>query len=182
MIPGSGSLGGGATVIGFVRIGLILTASVLCLGAAKHAVKVELGEKPGDEMVLIPGGCFLFGPSEKTCSHQNEERAVERLCLQSYWIDKSEVTTEQYQKCVSEGICARAGEPELPQQEMEMGNGYPVVRVGWKDASKYCKWANKRLPTDWEWERASGGRTCPATPVVMGLPTQQGLRSTNATI
>jgi len=157
-------------VSGCVRIGLALTASALFLGATKQVVEAESGEETRDGMVLIPGGCFLFGPSGKTCSHQNEERAVERMCLQAYWMDKSEVTTEQYQKCVNSGICASAGEPELPQQEREIGNGYPVVRVGWRDASNYCKWSQKRLPTDWEWERASRGPNMSCYPWGNGPP------------
>ena len=136
---------------------------------------------PKDEMVMVfvsagqfeMGGYVDGGP---------DTMPAHKVYLDDFWIDQTEVTNEMFAKFVdSTGYVTDAEKAgisndfrttnlEIIWEKVEgldwaHPNGqnsnifgienHPVVHVSWNDANAYCSWAERRLPTEAQWEKAA---------------------------
>lgn len=113
-----------------------------------------------DSMITIPGGEVSIGDANIPGS-----RPVRRAFVAAFRIDRYEVSNRRYRAFV------RATARKTPyvhenwaaiynwtKDDHPKGLGeVPVVMVTWKDAEAYCRWADRRLPTELEWEKAARG-------------------------
>lgn len=130
-------------------------------------------EPPG--MVYVPGGETTIGSRRG----RPIERPVFQAEVEAFWMDTHPVTVEQFRQFVkATGYTTEAerfgdaGVFDMETQQWRLVTGaqwrtplgpegppapddHPVTQVSWHDASAYCEWAGKRLPTEIEWEHAA---------------------------
>jgi formylglycine-generating enzyme required for sulfatase activity len=105
-------------------------------------------------MITIPGGTAIFGTREQKFIDAGFP-PQQSIAYTAFSIDKYEVTNYQYGQCVKYGDCTVPVDQTDFQDEAKQY--YPVVNINLYQASTYCRWLGKRLPTEVEWERAARG-------------------------
>jgi formylglycine-generating enzyme required for sulfatase activity len=141
-----------------------LAAKIKAAEEGMKSAEAQLGavkiDPEFDRMVLIPGGSFTLGDRRGGAIEQPERT----ITLPPFFIDVYETTFAHYHAFVS---ATGHRKPRLAGYLAVDSSGLPllmnpfnpVVGVSWDDASAYCLWKGKRLPTEVEWERAAKGRS-----------------------
>ncbi len=129
----------------------------------------------GHEMVYVPQGDFVMGST----IGDTDEMPVHTVTLDPYFIDKFEVTNEQFAIFLNEvGNFEEDGKTWVDEIAVWDGlkrtdgvwsreDGYinmPMVGMTWYGAAAYCEWRGGDLPTEAQWEKAARGETAPLYP------------------
>jgi formylglycine-generating enzyme required for sulfatase activity len=135
---------------------------------------MELTDAKGVSMVLVPAGEFVMGISlddavvrcNKTDSDCRESLFQDLVPphdvhLDSFYMDKFEITNGLYSVCVTAGICDPPTRNRSRSRVSYYGDSqfdnFPVVFVSKQMANVYCEWRGGHLPTEAEWEKAARG-------------------------
>jgi serine/threonine protein kinase/formylglycine-generating enzyme required for sulfatase activity len=119
-------------------------------------------ERSSDElssMIEIPAGDFVYGVEAGDWPVIYQRRTV---YLPVFWIDRYEVSNGAYQAFID--ATGHRRPPFWPPEDSlewrsrrKTWDRLPVTGVTFLDATSYAEWAGKRLPTQWEWEKAARG-------------------------
>ncbi|HWZ91979.1 MAG TPA: SUMF1/EgtB/PvdO family nonheme iron enzyme [Polyangiaceae bacterium] len=133
------------------------TPRALGLGAMDASVAArDAGARSAIDLVRVDGG----SPNVPSAAY-----------IDSFWIDRTEVTVAAYAECVRAGSCSPPSTDGIDRRSIRYCNWgsaekttHPINCVDWDEALAYCAWRGERLPSEQEWLLAAmgtDGRTFP---------------------
>jgi iron(II)-dependent oxidoreductase len=148
-----------------------------------HSKASQAGDLPGD--VEIPEGTFLLGAKPEDSFIFDNEKWAHPVEVDSFKIARAPVTNSQFQEFVEDKGYLRkdfwstqgwiwrtkngVGSPIYWSKgqnkwlrrsfdtHVDLEPNHPVSHITWYEAEAYCNWANRRLPTEAEWDLAASG-------------------------
>ena len=129
----------------------VKTKKTKYIDRVNRKMQTYVSKKDSMKMILIPAsGRVSFGSNDEGIN----EKPLHKRVIQSYYIDEHEVTNSQYRIFIEQTGHAL---PTFFEDQRFNAPNQPVVGVTYKDALAYASWAGKRLPTEYEWEKAARG-------------------------
>lgn len=122
-------------------------------------------------MRLVPSGKFLMGSE----GWGEFEKPIHEVFIDDFLMDETHVTNLQFSEFIKQTGYKTTAELKGSASGYENGvmkelkglswktyfiggrENHPVILVSWYDANEFAKWADKRLPTEAEFEKASKG-------------------------
>jgi len=133
------------------------TTTIPLVPTSEFGIGSTMTGEDGMNLLYVPAGEFKMGSE----AGGSDERPVHTVFLDAFWIDQTEVTNAMYSKCVAVGVCqdliTKSSKTHVSYYRKAEFNNYPVIFVSWNLANKYCEWADRRLPSEAEWEKAARG-------------------------